>query len=112
MIVGESNQMSKHDEMLQNAMKKLSPHAIEAAIVSIGGLSMASYSMYGDEEIRHHENRTSGMSAAGLSFSERICNVLSNSEVRETIIIGTNGVFIIVSNDSWVLGAKVPTLSS
>ena len=97
---------TRRDEILHNAVTKLSPQPMAAAIITIDGLSIAAYPIYGDNDIRREEDRVSGMSAAMLSLGERISDVLLLGQMRETIIRGDDGIVIQLNSGEWVLTAK------
>lgn len=63
-----------------------------AAIVSVDGLSMASFLPPGIEE-----DRVSAMSAAMLSLGERIATELSRGTLEQVVVRGTNGLVILTS---------------
>ena len=63
-----------------------------AAIVSVDGLSMASFLPPGIEE-----DRVSAMSAAMLSLGERIATELSRGTLEQVVVRGTNGLVILPS---------------
>jgi predicted regulator of Ras-like GTPase activity (Roadblock/LC7/MglB family) len=114
--MSENSIHSKWDELINTALKNLSPRPKEAAIISIGGLQRAIYieGNYSPEEqeIRQYESRVAGMSAAMLSLGERISAELSLSTFQETIIYGSDGVAILVSREEWVLATKFKSIDS
>ncbi len=78
------------------------PDAVEAAIITIDGLSYAT--SYHPKGIYAEEDRLAPMTITGLSLSERILQVLEQGEFQHTMIAGTKGVSILVAlGDAYVL---------
>ena len=104
-----------NDEILQIAVTRLSPQPQWAVIVTVDGDIMATYSIYSPDDILHtEEERKSAMSAAALSLGERVSAEMGHRTLRECIIYGTDGTFImLVMNDDLVLStnfAAIPSL--
>jgi predicted regulator of Ras-like GTPase activity (Roadblock/LC7/MglB family) len=109
------NRRRLNDEILQIAVTRLSPQPQWAVIVTMDGNITATYSIYSPDDILHiEEERKSAMSAAALSLGERVSSEMGHRTLRECIIYGTEGVFILVGiNDDLVLStnfAAIPSL--
>ena len=101
-----------NDKLLQNAVEKLSPKPNMAAIISVDGLLWASSVIISSPQTDTEEDRLGAISASTLSMLERANEVLGHGEVRDNILCGMNGIFIMVIVDDWILSTKFSTLPS
>jgi predicted regulator of Ras-like GTPase activity (Roadblock/LC7/MglB family) len=102
--------MYKQDELLKNAVEKLSPQPMEAAIVRLDGLVIDQYLLNSVDD--GEKDRFVRMSTVMAALGERISAELELKTFEETIVRGSQGIVIALGKEEWILMAKFTTIAS
>jgi predicted regulator of Ras-like GTPase activity (Roadblock/LC7/MglB family) len=115
-LMSNDNRRKLNDEILQIAVTRLTPQPQWALIIGIADRQViAAYPVSApDDVLQIDDGRKVAISRAAASTGERVSTEMGNLILRECIIYGTDGIFImLVMNHDLVLSvnfAAIPSL--
>ncbi len=103
-----NQQPSREDQILCDAIMKVSPQPRWAVVVGADGILHGSFNLTNIKD-----NRSAEMVSTLLAHSARLTSELQNGFLRETLTVGTTGAFLIVAvGEEMILAANFDPISS